>query len=286
MSLLQQMSIINHKPGTWLDPQSQLTIPHHELIAFLDSKRVVLLGETHDRFDIHRWQLHVASSLLTLDRPLIIGFEMFPRSEQAALDQWVAGELSRNEFIEKSNWATVWGFAIELYMPIFDFCRQFKIPMKALNCRRSLVTEVGKLGWDAIAIEDRDGLTPAKDAGVNYREYLFNITGAGNPNRKATSASNSEFDRFIRAQQTWDRAFACNIEKALKETPDALIVGIIGRGHLEFGYGTPYQLADLGIHEVSVLLPSDNAAFDVDKNNQIAEAVFRLDSLDKAVRER
>jgi Haem-binding uptake, Tiki superfamily, ChaN len=40
-------------------------------------------------------------------------------------------------------------------------------------------------------------------------------------------------DRFIRAQQTWDRAFACNIARALIESDPPLVVGIIGRGHLD-----------------------------------------------------
>lgn len=41
-----------------------------------------------------------------------------------------------------------------------------------------------------------------------------------------------EFDRFVRAQQTWDRAFACNIAAYLNEQPEALVVGIIGSGHM------------------------------------------------------
>lgn len=65
----------------------------------------------------------------------------------------------------------------------------------------------------------------------------------------------------MRAMQTWDRAFACNMAHALHEIPPAdpkpIIIGIIGRGHLEYGHGTPYQLADLGITDTAVLLTSD-----------------------------
>lgn len=59
------------------------------------------------------------------------------------------------------------------------------------------------------------------------------------------SADAPEFDRFVRAQQTWDRAFACSIAAYLNEQPEALVAGIIGRGHMEYGFGTPDQLDDL-----------------------------------------
>lgn len=276
------MATIAHEPGTWLDPQTGSVLSHAALLQRLAGKRAVLLGETHDRYDVHRWQLHVAAALLSTGRPLVLGFEMFPRRVQPALDAWVAGDLDTAAFLEQSEWATVWGFTPELYLPLFHFCRQFRVPMKALNCRRPLVTEVGKLGWEAIPDSERDGVTPAKPATPAYRQYLFDITGGGNPARKATSAESPDFDRFVRAQQTWDRAFACNIADVLAGTPDALVIGIIGRGHLEYGHGTPYQLADLGIAETAVLLPSDETIFDTERAAGIADAVFRLDTHDKA----
>lgn len=276
------MTGIAHEPGTWLDPQTATALSHAELVSRMAENRAVLLGETHDRYDVHRWQLHVAASLLATGRPLVMGFEMFPRRVQPALDAWVAGDVDTAAFLEQSEWATVWGFTPELYLPLFQFCRQFRVPMKALNCRRPLVTEVGKLGWDAIAEANRDGLTPAKPASPAYRQYLFDITGGGNPARKASSADSPDFDRFVRAQQTWDRAFACGIADVLADTPNALVIGIIGRGHLEFGHGTPFQLADLGIDNVAVLLPSDDETFDSARSRGIADAVFRLDTHDKA----
>ena len=87
------------------------------------------------------------------------------------------------------------------------------------------------------------------------------------------------FDRFIRAQQTWDRAFACGIADYLAATPgDPLVIGIIGRGHLEYGHGTPYQLRDLGIEEIAVLLPTDRASHEAASLKGIADAIFRLDT--------
>jgi uncharacterized iron-regulated protein len=225
---------------------------------------------------------------------MAVGFEMFPRRIQPVLDAWVAGEMDAAAFVEKSEWETVWGFDPAIYFPLFHFCRQQNVRMLALNCHRPLVTRVGKDGWDAIPEDERDGLTPSKPATPKHRQYLFDITGsfagAGGPPRVATSAMDPAFDRFVRAQQTWDRAFACNIASALahaKEQNDQpLVIGIIGRGHLEYGYGTPYQLRDLGIDDVAVLLPTDQAEHKAAKLPGIADAIFRLDIVEPPAQRR
>lgn len=262
-----------HAKGSWIEPATGVDIIHDDLIARMARRQVVLLGETHDRFDIHRWQLHVCAALLAHRSDIAVGFEMFPRRAQPVLDRWVAGELDVATFLIQSEWDTVGRFDPALYLPIFEFCRQFRLPMLALNCERSLVTRVGKDGWDAIPEAERDGLTPAKPASAAHREHLFDLTGGVRPDRAAQSAASPEFDRFVRAQQTWDRAFACNIAHYLATSPDSMVIGIIGRGHLEYFHGTPVQLADLGIDDCAVLLTTDD---DQPLAPDVADAVFRL----------
>lgn len=272
--------MVEHQPGSWRDGHTGEILQHQALMQTLAEKQAVLLGETHDRYDIHRWQLHVLAALHAYKADIVVGFEMFPRRVQPALDRWVAGALTVEQFLEEAEWATVWGFQAELYLPIFHYCRQFRLPMKALNCHRQLVTEVGKLGWEAIPEAERDGLTPAQPATAAYRRFLFEYTGGSRPERAAQHADDPQFDRFVRAQQTWDRAFACNIAKAIAADPSALVVGIIGRGHLEYGHGTPAQLADLGIEHVAVLLPEDSLEFEIERKPGMADALFWLARLD------
>jgi uncharacterized iron-regulated protein len=260
-----------HLPAaTWFDPNSAMPIGHQPLVARLATQQVVLLGETHTRYDIHRWQLAVAVALHA-HGAIAISFEMFQRRQQPVLDAFIAGEYpDRSSFLEAAEWGEVWRYDAGLYWPIFDFCREARVPMLALNCNRPLVTRVGREGWEAIPLDERDGLTPARPALPAYRDYLARI--AGPPGRDADPAT---IDRFVRAQQTWDRAFAQNIARALDRADPPLVVGIIGRGHLEHGYGTPWQLADLGIDRVSVLLPTDTD-YDPVRDRGIADALYRL----------
>ena len=282
----KQNDSVFHQRGTWIAPATGQSIPFSALMEKMAAKSVVMLGETHDIAEIHRWQLHTAAFLYARRPNMMMGFEMFPRRIQPVLDEWVAGKLDTAAFLEKSEWKTVWGFPPELYLPLFHFCRQNGVRMLALNCYRELVTRVGKEGWDAVPVEERDGLTPSAPPLPSYVRHLLAMTG-GN----AGGRGNIPVDggRFMRAMQTWDRAFACNIAHALKESGPAnppLIIGIIGRGHLEYRFGTPYQLADLGITDTAVLLPSQSENWqlrpdipgeDGAPDQSFADAVFRLD---------
>ncbi|SEG79339.1 ChaN family lipoprotein [Bosea lathyri] len=271
--------LLAHLRGTWLLPQSGEAIAQPDLMRVIAGERVVLLGESHDIAEIHRWQLHVTAYLHLLRPQMAVGFEMFPRRIQPVLDAWVAGEMDTATFLEKSEWALVWGFDAELYLPLFHFCRQQRVPMLALNCHRPLVTRVGQVGWDAIPVEDRDGVTPSAPATEGYRRYLATLMGGFAGSVRPAAMEPERFNRFIRAQQAWDRAFACGIADYLATAPDdTLVVGIIGRGHLEYGHGTPYQLRDLGIDEFAVLLPTDRADHDGASLKGIADAIFRLDT--------
>ena len=263
-----------------LDPRTGAMIDQRELMTRLARKRVVLLGETHNVDEIHRWQLHVAAYLHHLRPDLVMGFEMFPRRVQPVLDRWVDGAFSTAEFLTAVDWPKVWGFDPELYLPLFHFCRQQRVRMFALNCERPLVTRVGVEGWDAIPVGERDGLTPSADATPAYRRYLFSLVGSTERAGPfgAQGPDDPAFDRFVRAQQCWDRAFACNIARAFAGSDgEPLMVGIIGRGHLEYGHGTPLQLADLRINDVAVLLPIDRAEHQSEALRGLADAIFRLD---------
>lgn len=239
----------------WLDALGE-PIAHAELMARAARSDAVLLGERHDRPDHHRWQLHVAAGLAA-HRPLVLGFEMFPASLNPVLAEWVAGNLSEADFLTRTDWQTVWGFPPEIYLPLFRFCRETATPMIGLNVKRELVRAVGAKGWEAVPQDQREGLTPACPSHLPYRRFIFDLTGGARPDRKAQSPEDPAFDNFVRAQEVWDRAFATHIHAAIQRPGTPLVVGIMGMGHVQFGGGVPWQLADLGVIRTHVLIPQD-----------------------------
>jgi len=68
-------------------------------------------------------------------------------------------------------------------------------------------------------------------------------------------AATERFERFVCAQQFWDRAMAEAIAGARRDARRPLIVGVMGSGHIEYGDGVPHQLAALGVDDVATALP-------------------------------
>jgi len=267
--------------GTWYDPIKMATVSTPKILDRLKDLDVVLLGETHTTSDHHRWQLQVMSQLYAAHPDMVLGFEAFPRSVQPVLDKWVAGDLSEADFLKLSNWDTVWKFDAQLYMPLFHFARLNQVPMIALNVDQTFLRKVSQQGWDAIPQDERLGLGQRAAPSKDYLNMLRQIYEQHDKDKKtAPTLDDSKFSGFVDVQVTWDQAMAQAIASTLKAKKKAKMVAIVGRGHLEFNYGVPHQLAALGVNKLAVLSPWDVDRPCSDLKNQsgqtVAHAVFGL----------
>jgi uncharacterized iron-regulated protein len=275
----------------WLDPASGETVATEQLFAKLASTRVVLLGEEHTAIEHHRWQAYVLAALHSRTPDMVVGFEMLPRRAQPVLDAWSAGSLSEEAFLTRSDWTGVWGYDADLYLPLLHFARFHRLPTVALNVDRKLVSLVSSKGWQNLSEAQRGGVSDPAPASDAYRDSLARLYGYKqilgsthwhapaeelSPDELQEIQSSEAFQNFVDAQLTWDRAMAEALASAHGRDPSALVVGIVGRGHLEYGYGIPHQLADLGIDDVAVLLPITETAACDDLEPELATAVFVL----------
>ncbi len=213
---------------------------------------VTLLGERHDSAADHRWQLATIERLYAGNPALVLGFEMFPRADQPVLDRWVAGRLSEPDFLLRSDWKQVWGFDAALYLPVFRFERDHRIPMLALNVSDRVIHLVARQGWTGVAVADREGVgTPAAPS-ASYRARLADaMSGHGGP-----PMTPQRLQHFIDAQLVWDRAMAEALAAERARAPRRPVVALMGDGHLENRDGVPHQLAALGVAGVLVLVPA------------------------------
>lgn len=255
-------------PGAWFDPGANLALTTGQAMDRLKDAKVVLLGETHVVADHHRWHMQTVAQLYAQNPNLILGFESFPRRVQPALDKWVAGELTEQEFLDQSEWDEVWRYDPELYLPLFHFARLNKIPMVALNVDRSLLSKVSQHGWRDVPENERRGIGNPAPPPKGYIESLGHVygrhdngNGQENGAPKGPGLDDPAFANFVDVQVTWDRAMAEAVAGALEgahaQGRDPQLVAVIGRGHLDYGYGVPHQLADLGVGNVKVLVPWD-----------------------------
>jgi uncharacterized iron-regulated protein len=224
-----------------------------EVIPELKKNRVILVGEHHTSIDHHFGQLNVIQSLKEAGVQVAIGLEMFRDDSQQALDQWVAGTISEEQFeaIYYDNWNYPW----PVYRMIFDYARQEKIPMIGLNVPREITRQVSQGGFNSLSEEQRGKL---KDVSCRVdKEYMDYIKRAFGGH----AHGQINFTYFCEAQMVWDTAMAVNTLDYLKKEPDSVVVLLAGAGHVRKG-AVPRQISDRSDVPHAVILPKIEGIID------------------------
>jgi uncharacterized iron-regulated protein len=258
--------------GAWVDPASGGR--RDDVIATFAKRSVVLLGETHDDAEHHRWQLHTIAALYSHRPDMVLGFEMFPRHVQPVLDRWSKGELNEAALLREVDWPQIWGTSADLYLPLFHFARMHRLPMLALNVDRARNRGAAAQGGARAPSATREVVGDPAAASSSYRDRLLETFRQHPAGGETASADSEQFARFVAAQLLWDRAMAEAIIGAQRDGRRPLVVGIVGSGHVEYGDGIVHQLAALGLDDVATALPWRADADCPARDPKIADALF------------
>jgi len=213
------------------------TLALDKLATQLANKRVVFIGETHDRYDHHLNQLEIIQRLHQLDPNLAIGVEYFQRPFQPQVDDYIAGRTTEQEFLRATGYYQSWGFDYRLYAPIFRFARDQQIPVLALNIPSHLASEIAKVGIAGLSAQQR--ATLPREIGAADETYKSRLREAFEGHK---SGSPDAFDHFVEAELAWDEGMADNAASYLTANPSRRLVILAGSGHVVFGAGIPKRL--------------------------------------------
>ena len=207
------------------------------IVTQLASKRVVFVGETHDRYDHHLNQLEIIRRLHQLDPNLVIGVEYFEQRFQPQVDDYIAGRIPEGQFLRATDYFQTWGYDYRLYAPIFRFAQEQRIPVRALNVPGSLPSAVAKVGIAGLSEQQRASLPP--DMQPADEDYKARLRAAFEEHR---SAAPDAFAHFVEAQLVWDEGMAASAAAYLNANPGRRMVILAGAGHIAFGSGIPSRL--------------------------------------------
>jgi uncharacterized iron-regulated protein len=202
----------------------------------LAAKRVVFIGEQHDRYDHHLNQLAIIEAIHARHANLAIGMEMFQRSDQAALDAYIAQQIDESEMLRRTRFDRRWRDGSRLYAPILRFARANAIPLVALNATDEMVEAVRAEGLADLRAELRAQLPSIDRADEGYRRRLERAF-AEHPKGK------QDFERFMEVQLLWDETMAESATAYLQANPGRRLVVLAGNGHVAYGSGIPQRLA-------------------------------------------
>ena len=207
------------------------------IIPKLADNRVVFVGESHDRYDHHLAQLEIIRRLHAIHPRLAIGMEMFQQPFQGVLDDYVAGSLSEQEMLRRSEYYQRWRFDFRLYAPILRYAREHQLPVIALNLPAELTQKVGRNGPADLTEEERAQLPSEIDRSDGAYEQQLRKVFAQHP------GNGRSFDNFIEVQLLWDEGMAQQAADYLATHPDYHMVILAGSGHIARGSGIPRRLA-------------------------------------------
>ncbi len=228
-----------------------------ELAARLASTRVLLIGESHTSLESHRVQLRTLEHLLAAGRPLMIGLEMFPYTEQRVLDQWRDHLLTEEGFVTLSRWYEHWGYHWRYYRDIFLFARDHGIPMVAVNTPRDVVAAVRKKGFANLTPEEAAHIPPS-GVDVDSPDHMtFFRSSFTEGDALHGGMTDDAWKSMLSAQATWDATMGWNAVEALKKrgTPETLMVVLVGSGHVAYDVGIARQVRRWFDGPIGTLIP-------------------------------
>jgi uncharacterized iron-regulated protein len=209
---------------------------------------VLLSGEIHDDILHHQLQLETIRALNDSGAALAVGFEMFPREQQATLDRWTDGTLSPEDFrtFYEKHWSLPWS----LYQGIFFYIREKRIPALALNAPSDVIQTVNRTGFLSLTDDQIKRLPPGLGCNVDeqYMEFMRRVYSLHQMKDK-------EFQYFCEVQLLRDKSMAWYLLDYLGKKPRRVVVVIAGLRHA-WKKGIPSQVRQYsGNIRYAVLLP-------------------------------
>ncbi len=254
------------KPSTKHTNKSSVVAVNLKALSSLDlianklaKHRTVFVGETHTRYSDHLNQLAVIQKLHKhWGINTSIGLEMIQKPYQSFLDNYITGKLSEKEMLRGTQWYQRWKYDFRLYRPIFEYAKQHKIPLIALNIPKELTQRITQVGIKGLSKIERKQLPVTIDR--SNKAYIKRITSVFKGHARTSS---KEVNKFIDAQLGWDEGMAFHAANYLNKHPEKKMIILAGGGHVVAYQGIPDRL-DRQIKSKSVVVL--NNAYD-DINN-------------------
>jgi uncharacterized iron-regulated protein len=227
---------ITDLPGTFeageiISTKTGETLSFEELISDLSRVRIIYIGERHNDPVHHTVQLKLIKALYEKNHNMAVGMEAFDRSYQKILDQWTAGDLDEQSFIEKSHWYANWRFDFKLYSGILQFLKEKHIRLVGINIPFHIPPKIAVGGIENLSDFEKKYLPEKIDTSNGaHREYVKKIFSHHHIKGR------ENFENFYAAQCVWEDAMAEAVAGSLKE--DIMVV-IVGNGHIKEKFGVP-----------------------------------------------
>lgn len=220
--------------------ETKQSLSFTDIIEKIAGKRVIYVGEEHTRFEDHQLQLNVIRAMYTKNPKLAIGMEMFSKTDQQILDDFVADKMDEKTFLRTSNYFEKWGYDYRNYRDILNFARLNKIPVIALNLNKEIVSKVYKEnGIDSLTPLEKEAIPANRDLDMpGYQDRIADVYKSHKSPQEP-----DRFKAFLQSQTLWDETMAETIAAFLSTHQDFRMVVVAGQGHVVKNDAIPPRVA-------------------------------------------
>jgi uncharacterized iron-regulated protein len=232
----------DYVPQRVYDTRRKAFTDFETMLADLVRADVVMVGEQHDDANTHRLEHAILLGLLRREVPVTVSMEMFERDTQTALDAYLAGKMSEEEFLKTSR---PWPRYATDYRPLVETAKVHGWPVIAANVPRRLAADVSKSGkgaLDSLGVQDRayaarDLQCPLDDYYTRFAEQM-----GGHPGGASQPGADDKamVERYYWSQCLKDETMAESIAAAFQKQSGrpGTIVHYTGSFHSDYGTGT------------------------------------------------
>lgn len=146
---------------------------------------------------------------------IAVGFDFLDTKTQPALDDYAAGRISSEEFLERTEWRKRRAADFELYKPVFDLISQNRLKALALGLPAEVSEIIENGGLSALPGPDRAAL-PEKLPISRNAGYLERLKSSFSPSGPDASAA---WDNHLSAVSAWNESAGSRIAEFIGSNP-------------------------------------------------------------------
>ena len=212
--------------------------PFDHMISALANSDVVVIGEVHNNEPGHAMELRILKALYTAHAHMALSMEMFERDVQLILDEYLAGDISKQSFLAE---ARPWPNYATDYAPLVEFCKLHGLPVVAANAPHRYVSMVAVNGQQALLKlpkESRRFLPKLPYSQVIPAGYDKELTDIFATHGASGGQAQDEGPPHMKqAQELWDATMADSVAQATRGLRGRLIMQVNGDMHSDSGWG-------------------------------------------------
>jgi uncharacterized iron-regulated protein len=220
---------------------------------------IVYAGETADGSKDQQARLEILKTMREArGSKIAVGFDALDSSLQPVLDDYTAGKIPEEEFLQRTGWRSRSGADFALYRPIFDFVIRNGLRALALNVPRELISKIEREGLSGLSDEDKK-LLPAQITVSKNKKYLeflkTSFPGAG-----AAVEGTPAWENYLAAASSWNEGAGTRIADFVNLNPGWEVLVAAGNARLVYNAALPASVKSRTVKIRQASFYADTAA--------------------------